>query len=60
MRDSTKIEDLKFNYNGIDMVPVQTYVTPFGEIYISFKRTDGTFINIHSSKVGRFIVNEKK
>ena len=55
MRDSTKIEDLKFTHNEKTMVPVQTYVTPYGEVYVSFKKTDGTHINIHSSDVKGYI-----
>lgn len=57
MRDSTKIEELKFIFHGIDMVPVQTYVTSYGEIYVSFKRANGTFVNIHSNDVKKYIVN---
>jgi len=59
MRDSTKIEELKFSYDGVKMIPVQTYVTPFGEIYVSFKRSDNCFINIHSSDVKKYVVNER-
>jgi hypothetical protein len=57
MRDSLKIEELKFRYHDKDMIPAQTYVTPYGEIYITFKKTDGTFINIHSSDVKKYIKN---
>jgi hypothetical protein len=57
MRDSTKIEEVKFEYHGIGVVPVQTYVTPHGEIYVSFKRTDGSFVNIHTNDVKKYIVN---
>ena len=49
MRDSLKIEELKFRYHDKDMIPAQTYVTPYGEIYIRFKKSDGRFLNIHSS-----------
>lgn len=56
MRDCTKIEELKFEYHGVAMVPVQNFVSPFGEIYVSFKRTDGTFLNIHSKDVKKYIV----
>jgi hypothetical protein len=57
MRDSTKIEEVKFEYHGIGMVPVQTYVTPRGEIYVGFKRTDGSFVNIHTNDVKKYIIN---
>lgn len=57
MRDSTKIEDLKFCHNEKVMTPAQTFVSPFGEVYVSFKKTDGTYINIHSNDVKKYIVN---
>jgi len=57
MRDSLKIEDLEFQYMGKKIIPTQTYVTPYGEIYIGFKKTDGTFVNIHSSDVKKYIKN---
>jgi hypothetical protein len=57
MRDSTKIEDLKYSFGEKTMTPAQTYITPFGEVYVSFKKTDGSYINIHSSDVKKYIVN---
>jgi hypothetical protein len=60
MRDSTKIEELKFSFRGIDMSPAQTYVTPYGEIYVGFKRTDGSYVNIHSNDIKKYIVSENK
>lgn len=58
MQDSTKIEDVKFSYDGKKMVPYQTYITPFGEVYIAFKLGNGTYVNIRSSEVKEYIVEE--
>jgi hypothetical protein len=56
MQDSTKIEQVKFEHNGKEMIPTQTYMTPFGEIYIAFKMQSGAFINIPSSQVKEYVV----
>jgi hypothetical protein len=58
MRDCFKIEDVEFEYNGEKLIPVQTFITPYGEVYIKFKRIDGTFLNVHSTEVKNYIKNE--
>jgi hypothetical protein len=56
MQDSTRIEEVKFVHNEKEMIPVQTYMTPFGEVYIAFKLKSGSFLNIHSSQVKEYVV----
>lgn len=56
MQDSTKIEEVKFVHNDKEMTPVQTYMTPFGDVYIAFKLKNGSFLNIHSSHVKEYVV----
>ena len=57
MQDSIKIENVKFEYtDGEEMIPSQTYLTPFGEVYISFKMPNGSFLNIQASAIKNYIV----
>ena len=57
MQDSTKIEEVRFSdKEGNEMIPTQTYMTPFGEIYIAFKTKGGTFLNVHSQEVKQYVV----
>ena len=55
MRDSLKIEEIEFECNGEKLIPIQTYITPYGEVYIKFKRNDKTFLNVRSSEIKKYI-----
>lgn len=57
MQDATKIEDVKFaKKDGSELIPTQSYMTPFGEIYIAFKTTDGCYFNVSSKDVKNYVV----
>ena len=57
MQDSIKIENVKFaNTDGEEMTPVQTYLTPFAEVYIAFKLTNGSFLNVPANTIKKYIV----
>jgi len=38
------------------MTPVQTYLTPFAEVYIAFKLTNGSFLNVPANTIKKYIV----
>ena len=44
---------------GEKVTPTQTYITPFGEVYIAFKTRGGTYVNISAKEVKRLIENPK-
>jgi hypothetical protein len=59
MQDSTKIEQVKFvDKDGGEMLPTQTYMTPFGEIYIAFRMKSGSTMNVRSEDVKKYVVGK--
>ena len=56
MQDSTRIEEVKFVLNEEEMIPMQTYMTPLGVVYIAFKLKNGAFLNIPSAHVKDYVV----
>ena len=59
MQDSTKIEKVKFvDKDGGEMLPTQTYMTPFGDIYIAFRMVNGATMNIRSEDVKKYVVGK--
>jgi hypothetical protein len=55
MRDCKKINEIEYVYDGQVIVPQETYITDFGEVYIKFKRTCNSTINIHTSDLKEYI-----
>lgn len=60
MQDSIKIEDITFKYRDEVVTPEQTYITPFGEVYIAFKTMGNAYVNISAKEVKRLIENPRK
>ena len=57
MQDATKIEEVQFvNTDGTKLTPAQSYMTPFGEVYIAFKTTKGTFLNIPAKEAKNYVI----
>ena len=56
MRGASNITELKFKYDNEIIVPVSTWLTELNMVYIKFRKTDNTTINIASDELTKYII----
>ena len=56
MRGASNITELKFKYDDEIIVPVSTWLTELNMVYIKFRKTDNTTINIAADELTKYII----
>ena len=56
MRGAQDITKLKFKYDNEIIVPVSTWLTELNMVYIKFRKTDNTTINIAADELTKYII----
>ena len=56
MRGASDITELKFRYGNEIIVPVSTWLSELDMVYIKFRKTDNTTINIAADELTKYII----
>ncbi len=51
MRDAINIQKIDFTYDGEIIIPIQTMISDHGDVYIKFRRENGSTINFRSTEI---------
>jgi hypothetical protein len=55
MQDATNIKDFRFEIDGVPTIATDTWITEFGDIYITLKHPKGGFMNVDAKHIRKYI-----
>jgi hypothetical protein len=60
MQDAIKINEKRFYIDGVETVATQTWITEYGEVFISLKHPRGGEMNVNAKHIHAYIQKEEK